>query len=93
MKEYLRADRLLHFIVGFAIANFMMTMLFVWFNLQIWEASLFTAVAMFIVAVAKEVYDSGKKDNFFDYTDAKATLIGGLIAIVQVGLIILISMD
>jgi hypothetical protein len=84
MKDFLRADRLKHFIIGDAIAFFSMLILLAFFNLRLWEVCLLGFMFVLIIAFAKEAWDGGTKGNFFDRVDLKATVFGSIFAIVKI---------
>ena len=68
MKKY--KDKLFHAIVSCGIM-----LVFLWLYGSFWPAFILTLSA----GIAKEVYDSYQKDNYFDWWDIVADLVGIII--------------
>ena len=72
-------DKILHLIVGFIVGAVVH-----YFTL----GTLWALVAVIAVGVGKEIYDLNIKKTMFDFFDMFATLLGGWLGIMAVGLLI-----
>ena len=69
-------DKILHFLVGFAIATVVVVLFRNYTNLF-----LFGFIAVIVGGILKEVYDLKIKKSRFDWYDVFATVAGGIAAI------------
>ena len=74
-------DKVLHFLAGFVVGVFGMFLL-------PYDFIPYPVVAVVAVAVGKEVYDKYIKKTYFDFFDMFATICGGFVGIVSMGVML-----